>query len=137
MYQIIKDVIVLGTYDLNDMLKKINTVWIQGDITEEEKTELIKLAQDNAKPENSYKPLQEQIDNAFKRIEELEARIVALEGGEEPTPEEYPQYKQPSGAHDAYNTGDKVTYNGKKYKCLTDGCVWSPDDYPQGWELVE
>lgn len=77
-------------------------------------------------------------------MDELEARIVALEKGEgepiepeEPTEtDEYPEYKQPTGAHDAYNTGDKVTYNGKKYICKMNGCVWAPDVYPAGWEEV-
>lgn len=50
---------------------------------------------------------------------------------------EYPDFKQPTGAHDAYNTGDKVTFNGKHYICKMDACTWSPSDYPAAWELVE
>ena len=50
---------------------------------------------------------------------------------------EYPDFKQPTGAHNAYNTGDKVTFNGKHYICKMDACTWSPSDYPQAWELVE
>ena len=49
----------------------------------------------------------------------------------------YPVWSQPSGAHDAYNTGDIVNYNGTLYKSVIDGNVWSPDAYPQGWEEVE
>ena len=45
-----------------------------------------------------------------------------------------PEYVQPTGGHDAYNTGDLVTFNGNIYKCVIDNCVWSPTDYPQGWE---
>ena len=48
--------------------------------------------------------------------------------------EEWPEWIQPTGAQDAYNKGDKVTYKGEHYICLIDGNVWSPDDYPQGWE---
>ena len=48
--------------------------------------------------------------------------------------EEWPEWVQPTGAHDAYNTGDKVTYNGKRYVSLIDANVYSPDDYPAGWE---
>lgn len=57
----------------------------------------------------------------------------------EPEPDEpdIPEWKQPSGAQDAYKTGDKVTYNGKVYMSKIDGNVWAPDAYPQGWELVE
>ena len=46
----------------------------------------------------------------------------------------YPVWVQPSGAHDAYNAGDIVDYNGTLYKSLIDGNTWAPDAYPQGWE---
>lgn len=47
--------------------------------------------------------------------------------------DEWPEWVQPTGSHDAYNTGDKVTYNGKHYVSLIDGNIWSPDAYPAGW----
>ena len=46
----------------------------------------------------------------------------------------YLEWKQPLGAHDAYKIGDIVEYNGKLYKSLINGNVWSPDVYPSGWE---
>lgn len=138
MYEVIRDVIRSKDFELKDILSKINAIWIRGDLTEEQMTELTELARNNARVENSYAPLQEQIDNAISRIDKLEERITKLEGTEEPTEptEEYPEYVQPTGAHDAYNTGDKITYNGKKYICKMDGCVWNPDTYPAGWEEV-
>lgn len=51
------------------------------------------------------------------------------------TEEGYPEWVQPLGASDAYNTGDIVSYNGMLYKSLIDGNVWSPDVYPAGWEV--
>ena len=48
--------------------------------------------------------------------------------------EEYPEWVQPTGAHDAYNTGDKVSYNGKHYVCTIDGNAYAPDVY--GWEEI-
>ena len=48
----------------------------------------------------------------------------------------YPVWSQPTGAHDAYNTGDIVNYNGTLYKSLIDGNVYSPEVYPAGWEVV-
>ena len=48
----------------------------------------------------------------------------------------YPVWSQPTGAHDAYNQGDIVDYNGTLYKSLIDGNVWNPEVYPQGWEEV-
>lgn len=49
----------------------------------------------------------------------------------------YPVWSQPTGAHDAYNTGDIVDYNGVLYKSLINGNVYAPDAYPAGWEVVE
>lgn len=47
-----------------------------------------------------------------------------------------PEWVQPTGNHDAYNTGDKVIYEGKVYESLIDNNTWSPLDYPQGWKEV-
>ena len=47
----------------------------------------------------------------------------------------YPVWSQPSGAHDAYNAGDIVDYNGTLYESLIDGNVWPPDTYPAGWQV--
>ena len=49
--------------------------------------------------------------------------------------EEWPEWVQPTGAHDAYAKGDKVTYKGKRYISLIDGNTYSPDAYPAGWEM--
>lgn len=54
--------------------------------------------------------------------------------------DEYPEYIQPTGAHDAYHTGDKITFNGKHYICIAPegvAVVWSPDTYPAYWQEVE
>ena len=48
----------------------------------------------------------------------------------------YPVWSQPTGAHDAYNKGDVVDYNGTLYESLIDGNVWSPDAYPAGWQKL-
>lgn len=50
----------------------------------------------------------------------------------------YLVWTQPTGAHNAYNTGDIVHYptaDDPLYKSLIDGNTWSPDAYPQGWEI--
>ena len=48
--------------------------------------------------------------------------------------EEWPEFVQPTGVHDAYNKGDKVTFEGKHYISLIDGNVYSPTAYPAGWQ---
>lgn len=53
------------------------------------------------------------------------------------TDEGYAVWSKPTGSHDAYNNGDIVDYNGTLYKSLIDGNVYSPDEYPSGWEIYE
>ena len=57
------------------------------------------------------------------------------EGGE-PEPETPAEWVQPTGGHDAYNIGDRVTFEGNIYESLIDANVWSPTAYPQGWHLI-
>lgn len=51
--------------------------------------------------------------------------------------DEWPEWVQPTGSQDAYMMGDKVTFEGEHYISLIDNNVWSPKDYPQGWEKQE
>lgn len=54
-------------------------------------------------------------------------------------PGEIPVWKQPTGAQDAYNKGDRVWYPDKNttvYESLIDANVFSPAEYPQGWRAV-
>ena len=51
-------------------------------------------------------------------------------------PGEIPVWKQPTGAQDAYMTGDKVRYpdeDGAVYVSTVDNNVWQPGVY--GWEI--
>lgn len=54
-------------------------------------------------------------------------REVVAEGGA-------PDWVQPTGQHDAYQTGGHVMFEGDVYKSLIDNNTWSPTAYPQGWE---
>lgn len=47
--------------------------------------------------------------------------------------DEYPEWVQPIGAHDAYQAGAKVTHSGRHwYNTHGDGNIWEPGVY--GWE---
>ena len=140
MYEIFKNALK-GQYELVDMLNKIAEYYIKGNLSKEEKEELEDEARTNANPVNSYADFQTQIDKLAERITGLENKLSSYgtgaetgsEGAEE---DEFPEYVQPTGAHDAYKIGDKITYNSKHYECIYNGCVWNPDEYPQGWEEV-
>ena len=126
MYEIIKKVIEEGRYNLSELLVKIDTLWVQGSLTEEQKVELIALAQDNADFKSGI--------DIIAKLEELDARLRALEEkkveDEETTePDEYVTGKW-------YYNGDNVSFEGKTYVCIApvgQVCTWSPAEYPAYW----
>ena len=141
MFETFQTIINAGGYDLADLTERLKTMYVMGELTEQEMKQLLEQAQTSAKPDDSYAPLAERV----KAIEEwetiIEERLSKLESGSSTDPGEpeesgdkWPEYKQPTGAHDAYRVGDKITYNGKHYTCVKDGCVWPPDIYQQGWQ---
>ena len=50
-------------------------------------------------------------------------------------PDAIPEGVQPTGAHDAYQLGDRVRYQGKVYESTLDNNVWAPGE--NGWIEVE
>lgn len=138
MYSIIKDVIDSGMYKLSDILKKIDVIWLQGDITDEERDELIGLARDDA-DYMSEVSVQKKFEEYESRLRTLEEKVAKLEegGDTEPViPEEYPEYV----VGEWYYNGDKITFGGEKYVCsapIGQVCTWSPTEYPVYWQKVE
>lgn len=47
------------------------------------------------------------------------------------------EFKQPTGAHDAYKKGDKVSFEGAIYESVIDNNTYSPSGYPDGWKKIE
>lgn len=130
MKNIIRSVISRGAYNLSAMLKKIDTLWVQGSISDEEREELVSLARGNA-------DVQQSID-VTKKLEDLEKRVKALEDAKEIEPEG----ESDEEAYDEYvvgkwyYNGDGVMFGGKAYECTAPvgtPCVWSPSDYPAYW----
>ena len=138
MYEVTKSVIQSGSFELASILTKIDTLWLQGSLTDTERLSLVDLARGKADPAHSYAPLQSQIDALATRVTSLEKKLEA------PSPdspvEEYPAYVPPTGAHDAYYNGNKMTYtDGKRYLCIAPegvAVVWGPDVYPPYWQEV-
>lgn len=129
-----------GGYKLADMLARIDLMVIAGRITGDERDDLMAEAQANADPAAEYP------SDLRALYEALAARVSALEalhagGGEGGgMAEEWPEYIAPTGSHDAYHTGDKITYNGVRYTCVAPegtAVVWPPDVYPAYWEAAE
>lgn len=124
MFEILKNVIRRGGFELTSMLTKIDTLWSEDKLTDEQRAELTDSARNGADTKNSV--------DIVSKLTDLEARIRALEGGSTSS-EEYPEFVPGKW----YYTGDTCTFNGVKYSCVAPAgtvCVWSPDDYPTYWE---
>ena len=127
MYNIVKNVLINGGYDLTEILKKIDSLWVQGKLTDTEYEELNTIARGGAKTEYSI--------DVIAKLEEFDRRLSAIENGNvnTETTEEYPEFVVGKW----YYNGDKVSFEGKNYVCIaSEGtvCVWSPKDYPAYWE---
>ncbi len=142
MYDEVIKVIEAGGYELADLLRRIDVLYVNGRLTDEERESLVESARENADPTAAYAPVEERLEALEAWRTEVEARLAAIEeGGAEPgEPEEpadeYPPYVQPTGAHDAYYAGDRCSWGGGKYTCIApDGvaCVWDPGTYPAFW----
>lgn len=157
MYTIIKGVIEQQRYELADMLTKIDTEWVLSSLTSEEREELVALARSKADPMGALPSVSERLVALEVEVDGLQTRMAALEsaqgggetegggeGGGEPEPEpadEYPAWHTPTGGHDCYETGMKMTWtDGKRYVCIAPegyGVTYGPDKLPDMWQLVE
>lgn len=133
MNDIIKNVIKSKRYDLGELLTKIDTLWVQGSITEEQRLQLILDAQNNAMVENSIDVLKS-LYELNRRVTEIEKKLADAPKEDETETPTYPPYE----AGKWYQNGDIVEIDGLVYKCISPidtVCVWSPYEYPAYWEI--
>ena len=125
MKELFEQVIQRREYDLKSLLACIDQYHIEGKLTDDERQELTQAAREGATAEYDY----------AGEINALWAAVRALQQSISPPAEdEWPEFVQPTGAGTAYQVGDKVTFRGERYICVLAHCVWSPADYPVGWE---
>ena len=127
MYNIIKTVISSGSFELTDIIRKIDSVWFEGKITDEEKAELVEMAQGKANPQHSI--------DLIAKVADLEKRVKILET-QKPTDEPTEETYEPFVEGKWYYNGDKISFDGKNYRCIAPegtACVWSPSAYPNYW----
>ncbi len=128
MYSIIKQVLERGGYELSTVLHKVKSLWVEGEITDEQRDELETTARAGANAQHSV--------DVLAKLEEFEGRLRALENASAETPtEEYPAYIEGKW----YYAGDSCTFDGSRYTCIAPAgvvCVWSPAAYPAYWQTV-
>lgn len=130
MKKLFENVIARGGYDLGVMLKKIDGYHIEGKLTDAEKDELYEKARAGADVQASV--------DVLAKLEELEARVRALEEGGASGGGETGDTVAAYVPGKWYYAGDRVTFEGKKYVCSAPDkvvCVWSPGEYPAYWEV--
>ena len=124
MYDIFVQHINHRTFNLDTLKRKIDTLWVQGTLTDGERNRLLVLAKQKALAENEVQ--------IFDKLQELDKRVTKMEAPAESTdtPAEYVPGKW-------YYNGNRVTFAGEVYVCTApEGqvCVWSPTEYPEYWE---
>lgn len=134
MKTIFESVIARGDYDLTGLLGKIDSYHVMGRLTDAERDELYAKARAGARDALGY-DVKAEIDALWAAVRALQGGANAGNGasGEAQAPAEF---VQPTGAHDAYNLGDRVTFSGRVYESIINGNVWSPDVYPDGWTEI-
>ena len=137
MYESNKNIINNQKYVLEDLLSKIDIIWLQEDLTNEQKDELYQLARNKANTDHSINEL-DKLKKFDKRLVDLEDRVYKIENdGVEPPTTEYPPFEKGKW----YYNGNTCSENGKNYICIgPEGqvCVWSPTHYPAySKEVVE
>ena len=131
MYNVVNNVLNKGGYDLTEMLKKLDSLWVEGKLTDAEYKELTQRAKGGARLENSV--------DILAKLEELDRRLTAVENKEASEPEtgseEYPAFVEGKW----YYNGDKCSFEGVNYVCTAPEeavCVWSPKAYPEYWAAM-
>lgn len=123
MYNSVLIVIQSGEYDLSDLTKKIDTLWLKSYLTDDERESLTKLAIEKASPDAGLPSFSERLASIEKRVSKLEGGSSS--GGDSGS-SDWPEWVQPTGAHDAYAKGSQVTHHGEKYVSQIDANVWEP-----------
>lgn len=134
MAAILRNVIRSGGMPLTQVSERIETMYLSGRISGEERAELTELMHSNANLSNEasdykalYKALAEKYRELEKRVEALEeAAGGEAEGGEE-AGEEIREWKPWDGISDRYQPGAVVSHNGNTWESTYTGQnVWEP-----------
>ena len=75
MLETFQTIINAGGYDLAELTERIKTMYAMGELTEDEMEQLIEQAQTNAKPDDSYAPLNERVTAIETWQREVEERF--------------------------------------------------------------
>lgn len=128
MYNVIKGAIAAGGYKLADIQQKIKKFYVRGDLTEAQMDELLRMASGGVSTDAERPEYICLIQTMADKIEELEKRVTALEGGADEPEATYPEWKAWDGISKDYQMGAIVSHNGVLWESVFAGQnVWEPD----------
>lgn len=135
MYEIIKNIIENGAFKVSDLTNKIDTLWAESKLSDDERSQLVQMMVDHLNPASEAPELKEMYERLEARVATLEEDVQALKGGEEPGGGEeepgtvtVPAWEQWDGISDKYKYGAVVTHNGKYFLDVLQGMqnTWEP-----------
>lgn len=132
MKTILENVIRNNGLPLAQVNERIETMYLTGRISGEERAELIGLMHEKANPANEAGDYRALYEALVVKYNELEARVKALEdadGADEGgAADGYPEWKPWDGVSAGYKYGDIVRHNGKVWENMLEGManVWEP-----------
>ena len=133
MYEIIKAVIQSGAFVVSDITQKINTLWVESKLTDEERQELSEMMIDYINPNTQAPELKELYLQLKEEVAILKEEVAELKGAEETEPgpgleTTIPKWKPWDGISTDYQAGAVVEHNGKYYKNVLEGMqnTWEP-----------
>ena len=78
MYEILRRVIVSGRFVVNDITEKIDTLWAESRLTDQQRDELLDLMVSYLDPSTEAPETIERINNLEARVKSLETAVEAL-----------------------------------------------------------
>ena len=133
MYEIIKVIIQSGNFIVSDITRKIDTLWAESKLTDEERQQLSEMMIDYINPNTQAPELKELYLQLKEEVAILKEEVAELKGAEEtelgPGLETtIPKWKPWDGISTDYQAGAVVEHNGKYYKNVLEGMqnTWEP-----------
>lgn len=132
MYKIMQSVIHARNFKLADMRHKVNKLYVQGDLTEEQADKLLALANQEVTPDAERPEILEIVKNLAAKVDALAAEVASLKGSsdaKEPGTEasRYEPWMSWDGISNKYQPGAIVTHGGKNWiSTYTGQNVWEP-----------
>lgn len=132
MYDIIKNIIQNGVFKVSDLTTKIDTLWAESKLSDDERNELVQMMTDFLNPSTESPELKDLYERLESRVSVLEDAVKELQGGgsEDPEPGEIivPAWVPWDGISSNYQYGAVVTHNDKYWQNMLQGVqnTWEP-----------